>query len=1687
LEVRCLLSVSLGPSLLPLHPGDASGGPFPNQSQVWGGYSEAALLASEPSGSQYIIGGVPAYLWHDGCGPTSAGMIVGYWDMHGFPNLIPGDSSTETAAVDNAIASNEHYNDYSVPIDDESTGILPDKSSLGGAHANNCIADWMHTSWSSEGSYYGDSWFSDVPGAIVSYCTAEGYSGFTAKNEVWGDLTWDNFKAEIDAGHPVELLVDTTGSGTTDHFVPAIGYDDANHLYACYDTWDTQVHWYSFADMAPGQLWGIYGATIVDPPAVAPTVTTNPVSVTTDAGLATAITFTAAATGNPAPTVKWQVNTGSGFTDISDGGVYSGATTTTLTITGATRAMNGYQYQAVFTDGTAPDATTTAATLTVNPALGITPATLPAGVTNTPYHQTITVSGGTAPYTIFAVSGFSDGGTGLTGSQIVASATAGTIVIDGTPTAAGSATFAVNVTDGTGVTLSQGYTITVGVPGQPPVVTINPASATTDAGLPTTVSFTAAASGTPAPTVKWQVNTGTGFVDLSNGGVYSGATTTTLTITGATPDMNGDQYQAVFTDGTAPDATTTAATLTVNAGLGITPAVLPTGVAHIVYHQKITISGGTMPYTIFSVNGFSDGGSGLASSEITPDASSGTIVIDGTPTGSGTAIFGVNVIDSVGATLAANYTVTVGGLSQAPAVTTNPASVATDAGLATTVTFTAAASGTPTPTVRWQVDSGQGFTDLSNGGVYSGVTTGTLSITGATPDMNGDQYRAVFTNGTAPDATTTAARLTVSPALGLTPATLPAGSTNTLYQQTITVSGGTAPYTTFSVSGFSAGGTGLTSSALAADAKAETIVIDGTPTGPGSASFTVNVTDSAGATLSQSYAIAVNNVIQPPVVTAISPTSGSTDGGTTVTITGTGFTGATAVDFGGAAATFTVDSDTTISALSPLGTGTVDVTVKSANGTSATSAADQFTYVAAQAPTVTAISPTSGPPAGGTIVTLTGTGFTNAIGVDFGKTAALFDIISDTDMLALTPAGTGTVDVTVTTANGTSATSAADQFTYLAANAPTVTSLLPTSGSTAGGTLVSIIGTNLLDATAVAFGTTAVTNFVNDTADLIEVYSPAGAAGAIDVTVTTTNGTSATSTADQFTYVAAPQGPTVTAVSPTAGPTAGGTEVTITGTGFTGATAVHFGGTAATVFTIDSDTEIMATSPAGSAGMVDVTVIAANGMSALSSADQFTYVAAAAAPTVTAMNPTSGSTAGGTEVTITGTGFTAATAVNFGSTAATAFTVDSDTQIVATSPAGAAGTVDVMVTTAEGTSVASSADRFTYAAVTATAATVGLYDPTSSTFLLRNTNDSGPADEVCSYGAAKSGMVPIVGDWTGDGIQSIGLYDPTTSTFYLKDSNSTGYADTVFVFGPANAGDEPVVGNWDGVGGDGIGLYDPSTSTFYLRNTIGLQGPNDKGYADVVFSYGAPHSNMIPLAGDWDGSGRDGIGLYSPSTSTFYLREATQLQGPNDKGFADDTLNYGVGGKGFLPVVGDWNADGRDGIGLYDQATATFLLRNALQLQGPSDKGYADLVFMYGSAQGNQLPLAGVWTASSVVPLQSPDAGGTVTSTTGTLLSPAAISSISTFPTASVNVRVDATAQNVSGTNVAANGSVSGSATSSTNVVTTGSVNSRALDQIDLSTVAASELGHFGLSDPDALAGDIIGGVLNAGVRHNVS
>jgi len=478
---------------------------------------------------------------------------------------------------------------------------------------------------------------------------------------------------------------------------------------------------------------------------------------------------------------------------------------------------------------------------------------------------------------------------------------------------------------------------------------------------------------------------------------------------------------------------------------------------------------------------------------------------------------------------------------------------------------------------------------------------------------------------------------------------------------------------------------------------------------------------------------------QPPSVTGISPASGPTSGGTGVTITGTNLTGATAVRFGSSAATnIIVVSSTQITATSPAGSGTVDVTVTTPAGTSSTSAADQYAYLAA--PIVTQVNPAAGPTGGGTSITITGTGLAGATAVRFGLTNATnFAVNSGTKITATAPAGTvGTVDITVTTPGGTSTTSAADQYTYAAA--PTVTGVSPITGPAAGGTSVTIAGTNLAGATAVKFGTVSAT-ITTDTATGITATAPAGSAATVDVTVTTPGGTSATSAADQYTYVAAPA---VTQVAPTAGPTAGGTVVTITGTNLTGATAVKFGSTNATNFAVNSATKVTATAPAGNAGTVDVTVTSPAGTSATSATDQYTY---AAQPTVKGLNPTSGPATGGTTVTITGTNFTTGDTVKFGATNAPGVIFISATSITATSPVGAVGTVDVTVTTPGGTSLTSPVDQYTYTALP----TVTGINPTSgpasggTTVTITGTNFS--RDATVKFGSA-NGLNTIISSTT---------------------------------------------------------------------------------------------------------------------------------------------------------------------------------------------------------------------------------------------------------------------------------------------------------------------------------------------------
>ena len=216
------------------------------------------------------------------------------------------------------------------------------------------------------------------------------------------------------------------------------------------------------------------------------------------------------------------------------------------------------------------------------------------------------------------------------------------------------------------------------------------------------------------------------------------------------------------------------------------------------------------------------------------------------------------------------------------------------------------------------------------------------------------------------------------------------------------------------------------------------------PTGNGVTGGQVNITN-GGYDLNQVVQVqwvCVSSQPAPAGISSVTPDTGPAAGGTTVGISGTGFTGATAVQFGGVNATaFTVNSGTSITATSPAGSGTVDVTVIGSGsvGMSEVKTPDQFTYSGSPtpAPSVTAVISNAGPPYGGTEVTITGTNFLNGItGVKFGSIIVPKDffVTSATSITAIAPAGTGTVDVAVTNAGGTSAASAADQFTYTVAN-----------------------------------------------------------------------------------------------------------------------------------------------------------------------------------------------------------------------------------------------------------------------------------------------------------------------------------------------------------------------------------------------------------------------------------------------------------------------------------------------------------------------------------------------------------------------------------------------------------------------------------------------------------------------------
>lgn len=235
--------------------------------------------------------------------------------------------------------------------------------------------------------------------------------------------------------------------------------------------------------------------------------------------------------------------------------------------------------------------------------------------------------------------------------------------------------------------------------------------------------------------------------------------------------------------------------------------------------------------------------------------------------------------------------------------------------------------------------------------------------------------------------------------------------------------------------------------------------------------------------------------------------------------------------------------------------------------------------------------------------------------------------------------------------------------------------------------------------------------------------------------------------------------------------------------------------------------------------------------------------------------------------------------------------------------------------------------------------TVGIYRPSTGTFYLATTLDATGSQLELPFG--EPGQLPVVGDWTGRGIDAIGIFHPKTATFWLKDHNdSAAQPDHAFVFG--RPGDLPVAGDWTGQGRDGIGVYRPSTGTFYLRETASAGAPD---YTLTV--HGAAPTDL-PVAGDWTGSGSSSVGLYRPTDSTFHLYNAVCNCAPVLKyntlfGFVND-----------VPFAGRWTNQKVAGLGIFRPKVGSILLKYV-----PLGSATSDLRLTLG--QDGDVPVAGHW------------------------------------------------------------------------------------------------------------------------------
>jgi len=638
------------------------------------------------------------------------------------------------------------------------------------------------------------------------------------------------------------------------------------------------------------------------------------------------------------------------------------------------------------------------------------------------------------------------------------------------------------------------------------------------------------------------------------------------------------------------------------------------------------------------------------------------------------------------------------GYNAAPSTATLPAAIAA-AGANTGFRGLAFAPVALAPTIA-------SFTPAS-GPVGTTVTVTGTNLTGATAlTLNG----VAVANFTVVDATTITFTVPAGAASGLIAVTTPGGTATSTGTFTVTlpnpaptiaslapataVAGSAAFTLAVNGTGFvntsvvSFNGTALTTTYISATQVTAAVPASAVAAVGTSAVAVANPAPGGGTSAAATFTVTT----PAPAIASFTPTSGLS--GTTVTLTGTDFTGATAVTLNGLAITgFTVVNATTITFGIPAGATSGVLTVTTLGGTATSTGS--FT-VTLPAPTVAGLAPaTAGAGSAAFALTVNGTGFISGSVVDFNSVALATTFVSATQLTAAVPASAiataGTYNVTVvnpTAAQG--GTSAAATFT-VTTPAPTIASFTPASGPV--GTTVTVTGTNLTGATSATLNGMAVSNFMVMSAIAVMFDVPAGATTGL-IAVVTPGGT-ATSTGT-FTVVPPVVTPTLASLAPNS-QVVGGPAVTVTigGTGFTPTATVSFNGATYTP-TSSTATSLVVNFPAAALATVGSFPVTVTNSAGTSNALPFA-VTALPAPAITSFTPTTGGP--GTTVTITGTNFTGATAVQIGSFAVANYTVVSATSITLVLPSGT-GSVSGFITVVTPGGTATSASTFNLVSAT---------------------------------------------------------------------------------------------------------------------------------------------------------------------------------------------------------------------------------------------------------------------------------------------------------------------------------------------------------------------------------------------------